>query len=120
MRKSSYFDSHEIEGRPDPRELKPYLFAPPGQEWFYTGGNDGASIDAEGLDGTDRLPANQGRIDLRLLMWGIPNVGVLLIYSKWGGRHRETYSSKGDPRRLHEWVRNLHNTPLPVGLFIPF
>jgi hypothetical protein len=23
-------------------------------------------------------------------------------------------------RRLKEWVRNLHNDPLPVGLFIPF
>jgi hypothetical protein len=22
--------------------------------------------------------------------------------------------------RLKEWVRNLHNDPLPVGLFIPF
>lgn len=37
-----------------------------------------------------------------------------------GFGHRETYSSKGDPRRLREWVRTLHNTPLPVGLFIPF
>jgi Immunity protein Imm1 len=23
-------------------------------------------------------------------------------------------------KRLREWVRNLHNTPLPVGLFVPF
>ena len=22
--------------------------------------------------------------------------------------------------RLKEWVRNLHNDPLPIGLFIPF
>lgn len=31
-----------------------------------------------------------------------------------------TYSSKGDLRRLREIVHSSHNTPLPVGLFIPF
>ncbi|MGH6736205.1 MAG: Imm1 family immunity protein [Methyloceanibacter sp.] len=120
MRKSGYFDSQEIKGWPDPLELRPYFYAPPGQEWFHTGGNDGASIEAEGVDGSDALPVNKGRIDIRLLMWGIPKLGVLLIYTKWGGGSRETYSSKGDLRRLSEWVHNLHNTPLPVGLFIPF
>ncbi|MBM3544613.1 MAG: hypothetical protein FJX44_08945 [Alphaproteobacteria bacterium] len=120
MRKSGYFDSQELKGWLDPQELRPYFYAPPGREWFHTGGNDGASIEAEGIEGTDALPANKGRIDIRLLMWGIPNLGVLLIYTKWGGGYRETYSSKGDLRRLREWVDNLHNTPLPVGLFIPF
>jgi len=120
MRKSSYFDSREMDGWPEAGALKPYFFAPAGQEWFHTGGNDGASLDAEGIDGTDDLPANRGRIDLRLLMWGIPKLGVVLIYTKWGGGHRDTFSSKGDLQRLSEWARNLHNTPLPVGLFIPF
>lgn len=32
----------------------------------------------------------------------------------------ETYSSKGDLSRLGEVVRSLHDTPLPVGLFIQF
>jgi hypothetical protein len=86
MKKSSYFDSREMDSWPEAKALKPYFFAPPGQEWFHTGGNDGASIDAEGIDGTGGLPANAGRIDLRLLMWGIPSLGVLLIYSKWGAR----------------------------------
>jgi Immunity protein Imm1 len=120
MRKSGYFDSQELRGWPNPAELRPYFYAPPGQEWFHTGGNDGASIEAEGVDGTGALQANKGRIDIRLLMWGIPNLGVLLIYTKWGGGYRQTYSSKGDLQRLGEWVHNLHNTPLPVGLFIPF
>jgi hypothetical protein len=120
MRKSSYFDSREMEGWPEVKTLRPYFFAPPGQEWFHTGGNDGASINAEGIDGTDDLLANRGRIDLQLLMWGIPKLGILLIYTKWGGGHRDTYSSKGDLRRISEKVRNLHNTPLPLGLFIPF
>lgn len=84
MKKSCYFDSREMDGWPEAKALKPYFFAPPGQEWFHTGGNDGASIDAEGINGTGGLPANAGRIDLRLLMWGIPNFGVLLIFSKWG------------------------------------
>jgi len=53
-------------------------------------------------------------------MWGIPKLGVVLIYTKWGGGHRDIFSSKGDLQRLSEWARNLHNTPLPVGLFIPF
>jgi hypothetical protein len=30
------------------------------------------------------------------------------------------FSSKGDLRRLRELVRSTHDTPLPVGLFIPF
>ena len=59
MRKSSYFDSQEIRGWPDPRELKPYFYAPPGEEWFHTGGNDSASIEAIGVEGTDDLPQNK-------------------------------------------------------------
>jgi hypothetical protein len=30
------------------------------------------------------------------------------------------FSSKGDLSRIRELVRSFHNTPLPVGLFIPF
>ena len=53
-------------------------------------------------------------------MWGHPQLGILLMYEKYGGGHRETFSSKGDLQRLGELVRSLHDTPLPVGLFIPF
>jgi hypothetical protein len=53
-------------------------------------------------------------------MWGNPEHGVLLIYSKWGGGLKQTYSSKGDFARLRERVRSMHDTVLPVGLFIPF
>ena len=120
MRKNSYFNSRDREGWPDPQELKPYFFAPPGQEWFHTGGNDTAGLGIEGVDGTGHLPQGKGRIDIDLYIWGMPGLGVLLIYTKWGGGYKETYSSKGDLRRLREWVRSLHNTPLPVGLFIPF
>ena len=40
MKKSCYFDSREMDGWPEAKALKPYFFAPPGQEWFHTGGND--------------------------------------------------------------------------------
>jgi hypothetical protein len=120
MRKRAYFDSELIKGWPDPRDLRPYFYAPKGQEWFHTGGNDGASLEALGVEGTENLLQNKGRIDIRLLMHGIPKLGVFLMYTKWGGGNRVTYSSKGNLKRLHEWVRSLHETPLPVGLFIPF
>ena len=83
-------------------------------------GNDGAVLTAEGVHGTEHLEANKGRTDVRLEMWGNPDLGVLLIYSKWGGGYKDTFSSKGDLSRLRELVRSKHATPLPVGLFIPF
>jgi hypothetical protein len=83
--------------------------------------NDSANFTAKGVDGTEHLEADKGRIDdVDLDMWGNPEHGVLLIYSKWGGRLKETYSSRGDLARLGEQVRTMHDTVLPVGLFIPF
>jgi hypothetical protein len=97
------------------RARSSYFFAAPGQEWFHTGGNDTAGLDAEDVDGTQMLAPNH-----RIYMCGVLSLGVLLIYDKWAVGQKETYSSKGDLSRLKEWVRNLHNTPLPIGLFIPF
>lgn len=48
------------------------------------------------------------------------DLGVLIVWSKWGGGHKETYTSKGDLSRLRDLVRGMHGTPLPVGLFISF
>jgi len=120
MKKRVNFDVFKRAGWPAPNELEHYFLAPPGQQWFYANGNDAASLRAEGVDGTEHLEANKGRVDIDLDMWGNAEHGVLLIYSKWGGRQKENYSSKGDLGRLREWVRSLHSTPLPVGLFIPF
>jgi hypothetical protein len=120
MRKWTYFDTFDHEGWPHPRELKAYFFAPAGQEWFHTWGNDTADLTAEGLYGTEGGVPGKTRTDLELAIYGIPGLGVLLIYHKYGGGHNEAYTSKGDLKRLREWVRNLHNDPLPVGLFIPF
>jgi hypothetical protein len=119
MIKRAYFDTYRGVGWPSIPWLKSY-FLSPDKRWGFGGGNDSAGLDAEGVDGTEHLQPNHGRIDIHLEMWGNPKLGVLLIYSKWGGGHKEMHTSKGDLSRLRELVRNLHDTPLPVGLFIPF
>lgn len=74
----------------------------------------------EGLDDTEHLLSGAGRIDIRLEMYGHPQLGVFLYYLKTGGTDRGDFSSKGDLTKLREWVRTLHNDPMPVGLFIPY
>lgn len=120
MRKDIYFDRKFGPGWPPPAELEPYFLASKGKEWFYTGGNDTAGLILEGVEGTEHLPEGKGRIDIRLSMWGNPDLGVLLIYSKRGGGHREVYSSKGDLSEPRQWVRTLHDDPMPTGLYVPF
>jgi hypothetical protein len=120
VQKRAYFDSQRRFDWPSLKELEAYFLAPPGKEWFYTGGNDGARLVVEGLYGTEHLEFGKGRVDADLMMWGNPDLGVQLIYSKYGGGYKDTFASKGDLTRLQEWVRSLHDTPLPVGLFIPF
>jgi hypothetical protein len=121
MRKHAYFHTFRGEGWPDIKFLEPYFLLPPAPHgWFHNSGNDSAGLDLLGVDGTDHLPRFEGRIDIHLSMWGNPDLGVLLIYSKAGGGKREDYTSKGDLTRLKEWVRTLHDDPMPVGLYIPF
>ena len=119
MNKHAYFDNQWIRGWPETSWLKPY-FLSRNPRWFSETGNDSAGLAVEGVEGTDHLPANEGRIDIELAMWGNPDLGVLLIWSKWGGGYKETFTSKGDTTRLRELVRSTHDTPLPVGLFVPF
>jgi hypothetical protein len=119
MQKRAYFDQFDKHEWPDPDWLEPYFLSPPEKRWFFESGNDGARLVAEGLYGTEGRP-RESRVDSDLMMWANPALGVLLIYSKSGGGFRETYSSKGDLSRLQEWVRTLHDDPMPIGLFIPF
>jgi hypothetical protein len=120
MGKRTYFASELSRGWPKPEEIEHYFLAPPGKRWFFETGNDGALFKNEGAYGTEHLQPNEGRIDIKLMMWANPDLGVLLIWSKWGGGHEQAYTSKQDLNRLREWVRSSHDTPLPVGLFIPF
>jgi len=120
MRKSTYIASRWSNGWPTPEELKASFLGPPGKRSLFENENDNVGLAAEGVDGTQDLDANEGRIDIDLDMWGHPDLGVLLVYSKWGGASKQMYSSKGDLTRLREWIRSKHGTPLPVGLFIPY
>lgn len=120
MRKRTYFASRRREGWPEPDELEPYFIAPPGKRWFFETRNDGAVLVAEGVENTKHLQVGAGRIDIRLEMYGHPELGVFLLYQKTGGKGRGVFSSKGDLNKLREWVRTLHNDPMPVGLYIPF
>lgn len=117
-----YFNRFFGPGWPSLAELEPYFLPPPGREpWFCAGGNDSGGIGLEGIDGTEHLRPGRGRRDIRLSMWGNPDLGVLLQYARYGGNEpRQDWFSKGDMSRIREWVRSLHFDPLPVGLFIPF
>jgi hypothetical protein len=120
MRKRTYFASRRSEGWPAPGALERYFLAPPHQRCFFETGNDSGGLVAEGLDGTEHLLPGAGRIDINLGMYGHPELGVFLLYQKIGGAGFGAFSSKGDLTKLRQWVRTLHNDPMPVGLFIPY
>lgn len=120
MDRKAYFDSYLDKDWPSLTFLEPYFLAPPGSEWFYDDGNDSAGLWIDGVDDSSHLPAGKGRVSVELMMWGHPVHGVLLIHRKAGGSTDEVHSSKGDLTRIREWVRSLHDDPLPIGLFIPF
>ena len=122
MRKRVYFDHFWGSFWPATGELAPYfLTKPEGSGWFHDTGNDGGLLRLEGLDGTEHLPPGRGRKDIELTMWGNPDLGVLLQYARYGGGEpRQDWFSKGDMTKIRQWVRSLHDDPLPVGLFIPF
>lgn len=122
MRKRVHFDNFWGSFWPTVDELAPYFLAKPaGTGWFHGTGNDSAGLDLEGIDGTEHAPPGRGRKDIGLSMWGNPEFGVLLQYARYGGgQPRQDWFSRGDMRKIKQWVRSLHGTPLPVGLFIPF
>jgi Immunity protein Imm1 len=120
MRKSVYFDVFDRRGWPSPSELQHYFLAPPGRRWTFETRNECWGLKAEGVDGTEHLPADKGRIDINLTMVGNPDHGVLLQYRKQGGGFKDIYYSKGDLDRLREWVATMHGDLLPIGLYIPF
>lgn len=120
MRKRFYFNSQDGWGWPTVEWLKPFFLSSPGKRWFFETRNDSGVLAAEGVDNTEHLRPGEGRIDIRLEMCGHPELGVFLLYQKTGGDRRGVFSSKGDLTKLREWVRTLHNDPMPVGLFIPY
>ena len=120
MRKWSYFASEFHEGWPAPSDIEHYFLGPLGRRWFFETGNDTAGFRAEGVDGTELLKPFVDRVDIDLALWGHPELGVLLIYSRLGGSQPYAFTSKGDLTRLREWVRTMHDDLRPVGLYVPF
>jgi immunity protein Imm1 of predicted polymorphic toxin system len=122
MRKQTHFGRLDPDRWPDPSELEPYFLAPKGKEWLYSGGNDQWGLHARGLYETEHLTPQTGRVDVHLFMVGHPEHGVSFAYAKWDGRTKRKYeySSKGDLRRLREYVYTMQGTPRSIGLFIPF
>lgn len=120
MIKDIYFDNFFGPGWPPIASLEPYFLAQKGKEWFHNSGNDSGSVSVKGIEGTEHLRQGKGRKDIRLSMWGNPDRGVLLFYKVTGVVPPYGFCSMGDMSRIKEWVRSLHDDPLPVGLFIPF
>ena len=120
MRKESYFEEFIGPGWPDSKQLERYFLAPPEQRWISRTGNDCWGFNVDGVDGTDRLEEGKGRIDIRLTMVGNRFHGVLLQYRRYGDGHTQEYYSKGDLRRLQEWVETKDGDLMPVGLFVSF
>jgi hypothetical protein len=119
MRKEAYFHKFKGPGWPSPSELKPYFLTRSGQRWARQLRNDCWGLSAEGLEETEHLSLESGRIDLDLTLLGDPRHGVLLHYRKYGGV-KESYYSQGDLTRLREWVWTLHGDVMPIGLYLPF
>ena len=120
MRKRANFDMFVGPSWPTPRELKPYFLGAPGRPSSFESNGDCLGLNAEGADGTEHLEEGKGRVDIRLTMFGNPFHGVLLHYWKFGAGGSDAYYSKGDLRRLREWVQTNDGDLMPVGLFLPF
>lgn len=119
MRQRVYFDAFRGSEWPSPSQLEHYFLSPAGRRQAFGTDNDSWGVSAEGVDGTEHLP-DEERIDIHLTILGNLDHGVLLHYRKWGGASKETYWSKGDLGRLHEWVTTRHGDVMPIGLYIPF
>jgi hypothetical protein len=119
MKKSTNFDVLWGPGWPTPQELEPYFLGGPGRPSSFEVGSGGMGFSAEGVDGTDHLEEGKGRIDLCLTMVGSPFHGVLFHYRKSGAGRAEVYYSRGDLRRLREWVGTNDGDLNSVGLFVP-
>lgn len=104
----------------EPKDIEHYFLGPRGQRWFFDTGTDKGSFEIHGVGGTDHLPPGEGRIDIKLTLWGHPTLGVLLNWAKWGGGFDEIYASTGDLTRLRERAPRVHGGTLPVGLFVPY
>lgn len=119
MRTRAYFDTLWGDEWPRVDQLEPYFrLSPAGVSPIQARKGEG-NFSIEGVDGTEHLGRENGRVDVQLLLWTDPVFGGLLQHQKTGGGIRETHLSKGDLQRRLEWVFSASGTPLSVGLFVP-
>ena len=121
MQKTAYFAERWDDGWPSVEWLQPVFSTVLGKYGFKEGDNDNWGFNIEGLYGTSGLPRRQS-VNVHLYVTGHPDHGVTLQYTKWDGRiqKQKTVNSKGDLRRLGEFVRSRHGDLLCIGLFISF
>jgi hypothetical protein len=119
MIKTTYFMDHPGYGWPDQKWLAPYFLSPAGRRRAFDTESDSWSIAAEGVDGTESLPP-ESQIVIDLYIVGKPDLGVLLFYNRCGATGGQALYSKGNLKKLREWVVTRHRNRVPVGLFIPF
>jgi GNAT superfamily N-acetyltransferase len=119
MRKRTYFDKLRGPGWPSPNEMEHYFLSASGRRQAFDIDNDCWGLSAEGVDGTEHLPAGTERIDIRLTIMGNLRYGAFLHYARHGGTQSHDYFSKTDLKRLREWIETKHGDLRPVGLFIP-
>jgi len=122
MEKRSYFQSKHLNRWPTSSEIDLYLLSSHQRQGSFASGIDGGNLVAEGLYGTESLEPLTGRVDVYLYYVINPHHGFYFQYTKWDGRisRNDTYNSKGDLKRLKEFVRSLSGTPLSLDLFVPF
>ena len=105
---------------PKPDQLKGLFIAPKGHEWTYEGGSDSAGLSISRQFVSEDAPSALHSTDLELILWGNPELGVLLQYSRTAAGTSQIFFSSGDLGKLNQWVRTLHGDLRPVGLYIPF
>jgi hypothetical protein len=117
--KEAYFDRFMGSGWPNPSELRPYFFDPSLRDWRAATTNDSWGLNATKVDPRELAGCDEIS-ELWLTLVGNPFHGVFFNYQRVGARGGKAYYSKGDLRRLREWVETKDGDLLPVGLFIPF
>src|SRR5262245_2035370 len=107
MLKKSNFEEFYGPGWPEPRQLEHYLLGTPEQSWPIEDGGDCDGFNALGVDGTEHLPEGKVLIDIHLTLFVNRYHGVLLFYWKYGGGDVISLYSKGNLKRLREWVETI-------------
>jgi hypothetical protein len=119
MRKESSLGDFVGLGWPSPAQLAPYFLSPQERARIFEP-SQATGLSVEGADGTEHLEEREGRIDVSLMLTGNLFHGVHLDYWKHGGGKSLKYFSKGDLRRMREWIVTIDGDLVPVGLFVPF